>query len=195
MANVLLFHHALGRTDGVLRFADDLRAAGHEVSVPDLYGGAVFDDLDIGVAHADDLGMMTLVEAGAAIADQQDVPTVFAGFSLGGLVAHKLAQTAPAAVGALLYHYGDVPIETFGDVWPESVPVQLHIAEDDPFGEEETLKAFVDVADQSAGAELIVYPGSAHLFTDATSTEYDEQSASLVLERTLEFLTHVDNGA
>lgn len=36
MTEVLLFHHAQGLTDRVLAFADDLRAAGHRVTVPDL---------------------------------------------------------------------------------------------------------------------------------------------------------------
>lgn len=40
MAEVLVFHHAHGRTPGVLAFADDIRRAGHTVHVPDLYEGA-----------------------------------------------------------------------------------------------------------------------------------------------------------
>ena len=39
MADVLLFHHAQGRTPGVLSLADGLRRAGHTVHVPDLYQG------------------------------------------------------------------------------------------------------------------------------------------------------------
>lgn len=33
MAQVVLFHHALGVTGGMRAFADDLRAGGHEVTV------------------------------------------------------------------------------------------------------------------------------------------------------------------
>ena len=40
----------------------------------------------------------------------------------------------------------------------------------------------------AADAELYLYPGSAHLFTDATLADYDESAASLVLERSKEFL-------
>ena len=39
MAHVLLFHHIQGLTEGVVAFADELRAAGHEVTTPDLFGG------------------------------------------------------------------------------------------------------------------------------------------------------------
>ncbi|WP_252189208.1 hypothetical protein [Rossellomorea vietnamensis] len=37
MAEVLLFHHVLGKTKGIEAFADQLRDAGHIVHVPDLY--------------------------------------------------------------------------------------------------------------------------------------------------------------
>ena len=56
MVDVLLFHHAQGLTDGVEAFADRLRAAGHRVTVPDLYDGRTFPTVDAGVAHAERLG-------------------------------------------------------------------------------------------------------------------------------------------
>src|SRR5439155_387965 len=40
MAEVVVFHHALGLTDPVRRFAAALRDAGHTVRTPDLYDGA-----------------------------------------------------------------------------------------------------------------------------------------------------------
>ena len=36
MAEVLLFHHAQGQTEGFAAFADELRQAGHTVHTPDL---------------------------------------------------------------------------------------------------------------------------------------------------------------
>ena len=46
MAHIVLFHSALGLRPAVHRFADALRAAGHQVTTPDLFDGAVFDRLD-----------------------------------------------------------------------------------------------------------------------------------------------------
>lgn len=40
----------------------------------------------------------------------------------------------------------------------------------------------------AADGEMYVYPGSAHLFTDATLADYDESAARLVLERSKDFL-------
>ena len=42
MAEVVLFHHALGLTPGVIAFADELRRAGHTVHTPDLFEGRTF---------------------------------------------------------------------------------------------------------------------------------------------------------
>jgi esterase/lipase len=40
MAEVMLFHHAMGQTEGFTALADELRQAGHTVHTPDLFGGA-----------------------------------------------------------------------------------------------------------------------------------------------------------
>ncbi len=188
MADLILFHHAQGLTGGIEAFAEQLRAAGHQVTVPDLYDGATFDSIGDGVTHAEHLGFDNIIAAGVAAAEKLPEPTVYAGFSLGALVAHKLAQTRPGARGALLYHHGDVPITTFGDSWPVGVDVQLHINERDEWAELDLVREFVEQATAWANAELFLYPGSTHLFTDSSLSDYEPESAALVFERTLGFL-------
>src|SRR5262245_16929718 len=46
MAEVLLFHHAQGRTPGVRAFAKEFRAGGHTVHTPDLFDGRTFQSID-----------------------------------------------------------------------------------------------------------------------------------------------------
>jgi hypothetical protein len=53
MTELILFHHAQGLTEGVRGFADELRAAGHVVHVPDLYEGRTSGWIAEGVGHAD----------------------------------------------------------------------------------------------------------------------------------------------
>ncbi len=53
MAEVLLFHHALGQTQGFKAFADELRSAGHTVHTPDLFEGRTFSTIEDGMAHAE----------------------------------------------------------------------------------------------------------------------------------------------
>ena len=57
----------------------------------------------------------------------------------------------------------------------------------DPWTEEDlvTARAMVGEIDD---AELFLYPGSGHLFADATSDDYDARAATLLRERTLTFL-------
>lgn len=187
MADVLLFHHAQGLTEGVHAFADELRAAGHRVTVPDLYDGCVFASIDDGVAHAEEVGFGTIIERGLTAA--QDLPSdlVYAGFSLGVLPAQRLAQQRPGARAAIFYHSA-VPLGEFGDEWPDDVPLQLHVMVDDPFDDLPIMENLV----ARAGGQLFTYPGDAHLFTDRSLDDHDPEAAQLVLERTLDLLAQLE---
>ncbi len=99
MAEVLLFHHVQGVTDGVGAFADDLRAAGHTVHVPDLFDGRRFDTIEDGMAFVRERGFETILERGVAEARGLTPALVYAGFSLGAAPAHRLAQTRPGGRG------------------------------------------------------------------------------------------------
>ncbi|MFD9563097.1 dienelactone hydrolase family protein [Streptomyces sp. NPDC059994] len=191
MAEVLLFHHAQGLTSGVHAFAEALRAAGHTVHVPDLYEGRVFDDLEDGVAHAQETGFGSLIERGRAAAEALPAALVYAGFSLGVLPAQSLAQTRPGAKGALLFH-SCVPVTEFGDAWPQGVPVQIHGMDGDEFFVEEgDIEAARALVESAPDAELFVYPGKQHLFADNSLPSYTEEAAALLTKRVLAFLDGV----
>jgi dienelactone hydrolase len=187
MAEVLLFHHALGLTAGITIFADQLRAAGHTVHTPDLFEGRTFETIGAGVGHAQEVGFGEIVERGTREAEKLPAELVYAGFSLGVVSAQKLAQTRPGAKGALLY-YSCVPASEFG-AWPKGVPVQIHGADADPYfvdeGDIDAARALVADTDD---AELFTYPGDQHYFADSTLPSYDEKAATLLLDRTLAFL-------
>jgi dienelactone hydrolase len=184
MADVVLFHHALGLTEGVLRFAERLRTAGHRVNTPDLFNGQIFNSIDAGVAHAEKLGFENIIQSGVMAAESLPVRCVYAGFSLGSLPAQKLAQTRPGALGAILYH-GGIPVSSFSPNWPAGVGLQMHQVEHDKWAE---LDASYDLSKQIAGCELFLYPGSAHLVADSSFGEYDPPSAELMICRSIAFL-------
>ena len=188
MAEILLYHHALGQTAGFLAFANELRRAGHTVHAPDLYDGRVFDSLDDGVASAERIGFGEIIARGGRAADDLPGAIVYAGFSLGVLPAQRLAQVRPGARGALLFH-ACVPIATFGGAWPAGLPVQIHGMDADPFfageGDIDAARALVASA---AHAELFLYPGDQHLFADASLPSYDTDAAALLTRRVLDFL-------
>jgi dienelactone hydrolase len=189
MATVLLFHHAQGRTQGFLTFAEDLRAAGHTVHAPDLYDGRTFRDLKDGVAYAEQVGFPEIIRRGSDAAKGLPADIVYVGFSLGVLPAQALAQTRPGARGALLFHACVSPSE-FGTSWPEAIPLQIHMMDADEWTEIDRPVAAALVK-QTPTAELFLYPGSGHLFADPNSGDYDEEAALLLKQRTLAFLHRV----
>ena len=183
-----MFHHALGRTAGVLAFAEALRRNGHVVHAPDLFDGRTFESLERGVAYAEEIGFGEIVERGVSVADALPSDLVYAGFSLGVLPAQRLAQTRAGARGALLFH-ACVPVSEFGSSWPAGVPVQIHAMERDPFfvddGDIDAARELVESTDH---AELFLYPGDEHLFADASLPSYDSGAADLLNARVLRFL-------
>jgi dienelactone hydrolase len=195
MAEVVLFHHVQGLTDGVRAFAEDLRAGGHTVHAPDLFDGERPATVEDGIALVQKIGDEVLGErADRAVADLP-AGLVYAGFSWGAGTAQRLAQTRPGARGALLYE-SCIPITgewAFGP-WPEGVPVQIHGMDQDPFF---ALEGDIDAARElvatvgSELAELFVYPGDRHLFTDSSLPSYDADATALVIQRSRELLARV----
>jgi dienelactone hydrolase len=186
MAEILLFHHAQGQTPGVLGFADELRAAGHVVHAPDLYDGKTFDALDDGVAYAKTVGFDTILERGRLAADGLPNELVYAGFSLGVMPAQLLAQTRPGARGALFFSAA-LPASEFGEAWPQDVPLQIHLMEDDEWAKED-LPAARELVGSAGRAELFLYPGDTHLFADSSLPDHDAVAARLLMQRVLAFL-------
>jgi dienelactone hydrolase/uncharacterized damage-inducible protein DinB len=188
VTDVIVFHHAQGLTDGVRQFANQLRKAGHRVTVPDLYEGKTFGTLADGIAHAGQIGFDTIIERGQAAAEGLPNEIVYAGFSLGVLPAQMLAQTRPGAKGALLFH-SCIPVAEFGGTWPEDTPVQVHAMDADQlFVADGDLDAARELVNMTYAAELFLYPGDKHLFADPSLPDYDQAAARLLMQRVLGFL-------
>jgi len=195
MAEVVLFHHVQGLTDGVRRFADELRAGGHTVHTPDLFDGERPATLEDGMALTKRIGSDVLGERSKqAVADLPE-GLVYAGISLGAATAQEFAQTRPGARGALLYE-ACIPITgewAFGP-WPDRVPVQVHGMDKDPFfgleGDIDAARELVETVGSELAA-LFVYPGEQHLFTDSSMPTYDADATALVVQRSRELLDRV----
>jgi dienelactone hydrolase len=192
MAEVVLFHHVQGLTDGIHAFADELRAGGHTVHTPDLFDGERPASIEAGVAHIRSVGDEVLTERTDRAVGDLPEGLVYAGFSWGAGTAQQLAQTRRGARGALLYE-SCIPITgewAFGP-WPDGLPVQIHGMDQDPFF---ALEGDIDAARELVAtvgpelAELFVYPGDRHLFADSSLPSYDADAAGLVVQRSLELL-------
>ncbi|MEM7274825.1 MAG: dienelactone hydrolase family protein [Actinomycetota bacterium] len=191
MAEVMLFHHVLGVTDGVGALADELRAAGHTVHTPDLFDGATFATIEDGAANAEGIGFPVLIERGMTAADAVAGPLVPMGISLGVLSAQAVAQTRAGVPGAILLE-GCVPPSEFGEGWPDGVAVQVQGMADDPFfageGDLEVARELVAAVAPTARAELHVHPGDGHLFLDRSTPAWDEPAATAAVAAMIDFL-------
>ncbi|MGR6320189.1 dienelactone hydrolase family protein [Micromonospora soli] len=132
--------------------------------------------------------------ADQAVADLPE-GLVYAGVSWGAATAQRIAQTRSGARGALLYE-ACLPVtgEWAVGPWPDRVPVQIHGMDQDPFF---ALEGDLDAARELVGivgpelAELFVYPGDRHLFTDRALPSYDAEATALVVRRSRDLLDRV----
>jgi dienelactone hydrolase len=192
MAEVVLFHHVQGLTDGVRAFAEELGKNGHTVHTPDLFDGERPATVEDGIALVQQIGDEELDRRANATVDRLPPDLVYGGFSFGGATAQGFAQTRPGARGALLYE-SCVSLTadwSFGP-WPDGVGVQIHGMDHDPFfadeGDLDAARELVAIVGPHL-AELFTYPGSRHLFTDSSLPSYDPAATALVLHRSVEFL-------
>jgi dienelactone hydrolase len=195
MAEVVLFHHIQGLTDGVPALADGLRGGGHTVHTPDLFDGERPASIDDGVALVHRVGHEVLDErADRAVADLP-AGLVYAGISFGAAQAQRFAQTRQGARGALLYE-ACIPItgeDAFGP-WPGGVRVQVHGMDADPFfaleGDIDAARELVEIVGPDL-AQLFVYRGDQHLFTDSSLASYDAAATQQVVQRSRDLLDRV----
>ncbi|MFG2516633.1 dienelactone hydrolase family protein [Streptomyces sp. NPDC048584] len=190
--NIMLFHSTFGLRPAVHRAADRLRAAGHEVWTPDLFEGRTFDEVEEARAYKDGIGKEELLKrAVLAAAPYSERGLVYAGFSLGAAVAQTLALGDGKARGLLLLH-GTSDIAETASV--DELPVQLHVAEPDPFETDDWLSAwYLRMGRAGADVEVYRYAGAGHLYTDSDLPDYDEEAAEATWRVALGFLDSLDD--
>jgi dienelactone hydrolase len=192
---VLLFHHVQGLTEGIRALAEQLGAGRHTVHTPDLFDGQQPDTVEDGIALVQRIGDEAIEQrVEQAIADLP-AELVYAGISFGAGIAQRLAQTRTGARGALLYE-ACIPLTgewAFGP-WPDGVPVQIHGMDQDPFF---ALEGDIDAARELVAtvgpelAELFVYPGDRHLFTDSSLPSHDADATAQLVQRSHALLDRV----
>lgn len=185
--NIMLFHSTYGLRPAVRAAAGRLRTAGHEVWTPDLLDGRTFETAQEGMACTAGIGKEELLKrAVLAAAPYSERGLVYAGFSLGAAIAQTLALGDHQARGLLLLH-------GTSDLAPNAsangLPVQLHVAEPDPFETDDWLSAwYLRMGRAGAEVEIYRYAGAGHLYTDPDLPDYDEEAAEATWRVALGFL-------
>ncbi|TDB88941.1 dienelactone hydrolase family protein [Actinomadura sp. 7K534] len=187
MARVLLLHSMYGLRPAVLQAAERLRAAGHEVHVPDLYDGRVVDTSEAGIEIKEEIGRDELLRRAVAAAAPLvgEGGLVYAGFSLGGSLAQNLAFADAKAAGLLLLH----GTSDMADDVSTDIPVQLHVADPDTYEPVDWLNAwYLRMRRAGADVEIFRYRGAGHLFTDPDLPDHDAEAAERAWTIALDFL-------
>ncbi|MGI5337389.1 dienelactone hydrolase family protein [Streptomyces sp. CA-181903] len=187
---IILFHSAYGLRPAVHAAAERLRGAGYEVHVPDLYEGRTADTVEDGMVLKDEIGREELLRrAITAAAPLSERGLVYAGFSLGGSIAQNLALGDEKARGLLLFHGTSDLAE---DAAVDELPVQLHVADPDPFEPHDWLNAWY-LRMGRAGAEVEVhrYQGAGHLFTDPDLDDFDAEASERAWRAALAFVAEL----
>ncbi|WP_433548087.1 dienelactone hydrolase family protein [Streptomyces sp. CA-294286] len=185
--DIILFHSVYGLRPAVHAAAERLRAAGHQVHVPDLFEGQTAGSAEEGRALLEEVGRDELLRrAVLAAAPHSDKGLVYAGFSWGGSVAQNLALGDDKARGLLLLH-GTSDIAEGASV--DDLPVQLHVASPDPFESDDWLNTwYLRMQRIGADVEVYRYPGAGHLYTDAELPDFDQKAAEQTWKVAVGFL-------
>ena len=135
MAEIVLFHHACGLTEGVLAFAQVLREAGHTVQTPDLFGGRTFADVHRRRRlRANRWARRPSLRGRPRSSRTCPADLVYGGMSMGAARAAEQVLARPGARGAF-FLYGAIAPSWWEATWPAGVPSQAHVTEGDKWRE------------------------------------------------------------
>lgn len=186
MAQVVVFHSACGPGEAEAAVAGRLRAAGHDVITPDLYDGRTARTLDDGLALMDEVGWEVICARARRALEAVPGPAVLAGLSMGAGVVGSVWDQRRAAAGVVLLH-GIAPIPASAR---PGLPVQVHLAGDDPFAPRQAVAQWrADAARAGLAAEVFTYPGAGHFYTDSRVADYHPASAERTWQRVTAFLS------
>lgn len=190
--NILLIHSAYGLRPAVHHMAKTFRDAGHSVSVPDLFSGAIASDLREARRLRERWSMEEL-ERRARSAIPNDQRLVVCGLSMGAALAVGLAvDRALPIAGLLLFHGTKLPRGRAA----LRIPVQVHVAVSDPFEPRTQVAAWAaHMIRRGADLSVVFHDSGGHLFTDAGLPDYSETATSRALDRARSFLEDLDTAA
>jgi carboxymethylenebutenolidase len=193
---VLVLHAWWGLNDTIKSFCNRLAEAGFVAFAPDLYHGKVADT----IADAETLGAALdervsaaraeIAQAAAFVNEQAGSGTsgiAVIGFSLGAFYALDLSVSAPEIVRSVVIFYGTGPAD-----FSKSRAAYLgHFAQNDPYEPPSNVAELEQsISDAGRPVTFYMYPDTGHWFFEPDRVDaYNPAAASLVWERTLNFLS------
>jgi len=185
---VVVVHDDYGRLPWLEPYAEALSSRGFRVVVPDFYGGFCTTDAATAAELRDSLAAsvaLDLIDGAIARSDGDSSVVGAVGFSLGGVLAMRFAQSGRTA--AAVSYYASLPSDEHAVI---PCPVLLHWAETDPLEPREQTDAVV--ARLRADGTTVTehrYLGTEHGFANPSiRAQLDVRAAALAFARTAVFL-------
>jgi dienelactone hydrolase len=186
MGQVVVFHSAYGLRQAEASAAACLRAAGHDVIIPDLYDGQTAGTLDDALALMGTVGWPVICARARQALEAVPQTAVLAGFSMGAGVIGSVWDQRRTTAGVVLLH-GIAPIPASAR---PGLPVQVHLADGDPFASRQALARWqADAGRADLAAQVFTYPGAGHFYTDPALADYHPESAGRTWQRVTAFLS------
>lgn len=164
--------------------------AGFTVLAPDMALGnrpSTEEEAEKLLVEANPNRLASLVNTSAALLVEKSGSDQIAvvGYGMGGSMGLWLSVRQPELVQATVSFYGSQIIDFAG----AAAGYQIHLAERDRFiSEDEAAFMEATMGLEALEVTIYVYPGTEHGFADPESPAYDEESAQVAFDRTLEFL-------
>lgn len=196
-AGILVLHAWWGLNETVKHVCTRLTEVGFVAFAPDLYRGAVADE----IAHAETLSSALFsridqarVDVAAATAflrghaSQTSDGLAVVGFSLGAFFALDVSVSAPETIRSVVTFYGTRP----GEYERSRAEYLAHFAEVDEFEPASEVEALREALSRAGRpATFYQYPGTGHWFFEPDRHQaYHPMAAELAWERTVAFLKH-----
>jgi carboxymethylenebutenolidase len=181
---VLVAHPWWGLNRTIRDYGAALAERGFVVALPDLFAGDVTTSIETAEtlirkhwdtadkrlnAALDELGEHRSVTGNGLGA---------VGFSFGGFHLLEAIERGDTRIARLVVYYATHPLPD------QHVPIQAHLASDDPYESQEDM----DTLAGNLGETAHTYPGTKHWFAEADRPEYNAAAAALAFDRTVEFL-------
>ncbi len=149
-------------------------------------GQAGLRTLDAALALMDVVGWEVICARARRVLQAVPGTAVLAGFSMGAGVIGSVWDQRRAAAGVVLLH-GIAPIPASAR---PGLPVQVHLAQGDPFAPPLAVAQWQADADRAGlAAEVYTYPGAGHFYTDPCLADYDSALAERTWQRVSGFLS------
>jgi dienelactone hydrolase len=155
------------------------------VITPDLYDGQTAQTLDAALVLMDAVGWEVICARARRALRTVPATAVLAGVSMGAGVIGSVWGQRRATAGLVLLH-GIAPIPASAR---PGLPVQVHLALDDPFAPAAAVARWqADAARAGLAAQVHAYPGAGHFYTDPRLADYYAAAADLTWQRVAAFL-------